>query len=177
MPRVSIARLNAESEEIAVRLVAALTEKNLSITMAESCTAGLLAGTFCNAPGASGVFDGSLVSYANRVKSSMLNVPEDLLATVGAVSKECAEAMAKGAAALFGADLSLSVTGIAGPGGGTPTKPVGTVYIGCYYKGSVSVKRFRFEGSRAAVRAASVNAALKAAEERLGASSDGTDGS
>lgn len=167
MPRISTAQLRKESEELSKALVKALSERKMKITMAESCTAGLLSGTFCSAPGASGVFDGALVSYANRIKETLLGVSDATLASVGAVSAACAEQMARGAAKLFGADVALSVTGIAGPGGGTPEKPVGTVFICCYCRGNAEVRRFCFEGNRAAVRAASVCAALRLAAERL----------
>ena len=156
-------KIRQDCEELSALLIEILKERGGKITFAESCTAGLLAGTFCSVSGASAVFDGSLVSYANEVKNDLLGVPQKVLATVGAVSEECARAMAQGAAKLFAADLALSVTGIAGPTGGTPEKPVGTVYIGCFYKGKTTVEKHLFGGGRQSVRMQSVLCALRMA--------------
>lgn len=109
---------------------AELLARGLRFTVAESCTAGAVADAVCAAPGVSAVFDGSYVVYANDWKSAQLGVPESLLAQHGAVSSECAEAMARGALERSGADLAVSVTGIAGPGGGSDAKPVGLVWFG-----------------------------------------------
>lgn len=160
MDEQSISKINADSELIAAALVDKLKQTGEKITFAESCTAGLLAGTFCTVAGASAVFDGSAVTYANSCKTEFLGVSEELLNTVGAVSNACAYQMAKGAAARFGADLAISVTGIAGPGGGSKEKPVGTVFIGCCYHGKLSSKHCLFAGDRAQVRAQSVREAL-----------------
>lgn len=156
-----------ESRGAAAALIDTLKERGEKITFAESCTAGLLSGTFCSVPGASEVYDGGLVSYANEVKNRLLGVSNEILATKGAVSSECAEAMARGAARLFSADLALSVTGIAGPGGGSKEKPVGTVYICAFYKGKAAVRLFHFAGDRNKVRRASVRAALLMAKEAI----------
>ena len=107
-----------------------LNEKNLTITFAESCTGGLLAKTFTDIPGVSGVFLGSIVTYSNDMKMRFLGVGEDTLKKFGAVSKYTAEEMAKGARHIFSSDIAVSVTGIAGPDGGSRAKPVGLVYIG-----------------------------------------------
>ena len=160
-------KIQKDCEELSARLIEALKERGKKITFAESCTAGLLAGIFCSVSGASAVFDGSLVSYANEVKSAFLGVPEKVLATVGAVSEECARAMAKGAAKRFSSDLALSVTGIAGPTGGTPDKPVGTVYIGCFYNGKTTVEKHLFRGGRQSVRMQSVLCALRLAQSTV----------
>ena len=145
-----------------------LKEKNLRITCAESCTGGLVAAAITSVAGSSEVFDGSLCSYANRIKNNMLGVSAEVLDTKGAVSAPSARQMAAGAMALFGADLALSVTGIAGPGGGTAEKPVGTVFICCtHINGTGVVKRCRFKGDRDTVRAKSVEAALRTAIEIL----------
>ena len=154
-----------ESRGAAAALIDELKERGEKITFAESCTAGLLSGTFCSVSGASAVYDGGLVSYANAVKNRLLGVPGEILETKGAVSAECAEAMARGAARLFSADLALSVTGIAGPGGGTKEKPVGTVYICAFYKEKAVVRLFHFATDRNKVRRASVRAALDLARE------------
>ena len=113
-------------ENIAVKL----KERKMTITFAESCTGGLLAKTFTDIPGVSGVFSGSIVTYSNDMKMRFLGVGEDTLKKFGAVSKYTAEEMAKGARHIFSSDIAVSVTGIAGPDGGSRAKPVGLVYIG-----------------------------------------------
>ena len=110
-------------------LVNKLIEKNKKIAVAESCTGGSVTGKITSVSGASAVLDGSVVSYANDVKADLLGVSREILATKGAVSEECALAMAEGVRKLMGADIGISITGIAGPTGGTKEKPVGTVYI------------------------------------------------
>ncbi len=110
-------------------LVKKLIENNKKIAVAESCTGGTVTGKITSVSGASAVLDGSVVSYANDVKAELLGVSRDILETKGAVSEECAIAMAKGVRKLMGADIGISITGIAGPTGGTKEKPVGTVYI------------------------------------------------
>ncbi len=113
-------------EEVVIRLAAG---KNLKLGTAESCTGGYIAHRLTNVPGSSDVFSGSIVSYANAVKEKVLSVPPDKLLRHGAVSDEVAREMAEGARKLLGADIALATTGIAGPGGGSPEKPVGLVYI------------------------------------------------
>lgn len=154
---------------LSAAVVDALRRQHKTITFAESCTAGLLSGSFCSVPGASSVFNGGLVSYANSVKNRFLGVPDEILSSVGAVSAECASAMASGARALFDADIALSVTGVAGPGGGTPQKPVGTVFFGCSCGPFTLTSLRRFNGDRAAVRAQSVEFALRIAAVMLNA--------
>ncbi len=110
-------------------LIEKLRENNMKIAVAESCTGGMVTEVLTTVSGASAVLDGSVVSYANEIKAKLLNVSEDVLATKGAVSEECALQMAEGVRKLMGADVGISITGIAGPTGGTPEKPVGTVYI------------------------------------------------
>ena len=113
-------------ENIAVKL----KERKMTITFAESCTGGLLAKTFTDIPGVSGVFSGSIVTYSNDMKMRFLGVGEDTLKKFGAVSKYTAAEMANGARHIFAGDIAVSVTGIAGPDGGSREKPVGLVYIG-----------------------------------------------
>ncbi len=110
-------------------LVKKLAEKNKKIAVAESCTGGLVTGKITSVSGSSAVLDGSVVSYANEIKASLLNVEKNVLDTFGAVSEQCALQMADGVRKLMNADIGISITGIAGPTGGTPEKPVGTVYI------------------------------------------------
>jgi nicotinamide-nucleotide amidase len=116
-----------ELEEVVIEL---LREKNATLVVAESCTGGLLADRLTNVPGSSAVFLEGSVTYSNEAKARTLGVPVELFSSVGAVSKDVARAMAEGALKRSGATYSLSTTGIAGPAGGTPEKPVGTVYIG-----------------------------------------------
>ncbi len=148
-------------------LVKELTKRHASITTAESCTGGLVSGTLVNASGASEVFNQSFVTYSNDAKMRLLGVKKTTLDRVGAVSRETAEQMAAGAAKAANAQVALSVTGIAGPDGGTPEKPVGLVYIGCYCFGQTVVEKHVFEGDRMEVRNASVKAALALAKKCL----------
>lgn len=121
-----------ELEEVVVKLMAKL---GVWVSVAESCTGGLVAHRLTNVPGASAVVDRTFVTYANRAKSEVLGVPEELIAAYGAVSRETAAAMAAGCLAASGADHALALTGIAGPGGGTEAKPVGTVFVALASKG------------------------------------------
>ena len=114
----------------AERLVGVLAEKGMTCATAESCTGGGVGYTITSVSGASAVFWGGVISYDNSVKRDVLGVPEEVLATKGAVSSECAAAMAEGARRLLKTDLAVSLTGIAGPGGGTAEKPVGLVWFG-----------------------------------------------
>jgi nicotinamide-nucleotide amidase len=116
-----------ELEEVVVEL---LTEKKATLAVAESCTGGLLADRITDVPGSSAVFLEGNVTYSNEAKSRILGVPEELFRSVGAVSEEVAEAMAEGARTRAGTTFALSITGIAGPDGGTADKPVGTAYVG-----------------------------------------------
>lgn len=151
-------------EEAVVNL---LKGKNLTVTTAESCTGGLLAGRIMNVPGASAVYREGYITYANEAKEKLLGVRHETLETVGAVSKETAAQMAEGAARQAGAQAALSVTGIAGPDGGTPEKPVGLVYIGCHVAGRTRVEEFRFTGNRAKNRDYAVVRALTLLREEL----------
>ncbi len=115
---------------IAAELTEELRHRRLTVGTAESCTAGMIAALIADVPGASDVLLGGIVSYANEVKEDLLDVPVDVIETVGAVSEKCAGYMALGALKKLRCDIAVSVTGIAGPGGGTPEKPVGTVCFG-----------------------------------------------
>ena len=125
-----------------------LTQKNLSIATAESCTGGLLGHVLTSISGSSSYYDRGIISYTNQAKHELLDVPNNLLETYGAVSKQVAHSMAEGIRKNAGTDLGVSTTGIAGPTGGTKEKPVGLVYIGVSIKEKTIVKRFVFEGSR-----------------------------
>lgn len=137
-----------------------LKERNQTVSFAESCTGGLLSEYITNISGASAVFMGSVVSYDNAVKQNVLNVPEYVLKDYGAVSEECAGFMARGVKNLMKTDYSVSITGIAGPGGATDTKPVGLVYIGVSYNGNTAVYENIFNGDREQVRMRSAKKAL-----------------
>ena len=126
--------------EASAKLVSLLQEKGLTISTAESCTGGLVAKSITDISGASLVFFGGVVSYDNSVKENVLGVSLSTLKNYGAVSYQTATEMAKGVAALMKTDIGISTTGIAGPGGGTKEKPVGTVYIGLNFKGTTEYK-------------------------------------
>ena len=136
------------------QLVDCLRRKGWTLTCAESCTGGLIATRITSVPGASSVFPGAVVAYANRVKQCLLQVSPDILSREGAVSSDCARAMAAGARRLLDCDWSLAVTGIAGPDGGTPAKPVGLVFIALQGPSPANgmVERHFFEGDRQEVR-------------------------
>ncbi len=127
-------------------------EAGWSLATAESCTGGLVAAALTAIPGASDVFLGGAVSYANEAKEGLLGVPADVLAAHGAVSEQAARAMAEGARSALRADVAVAVTGIAGPGGGTPEKPVGLVHIAVASPEETVVSELRFSGDREEIR-------------------------
>jgi nicotinamide-nucleotide amidase len=127
-------------------------ERGLTLATAESCSGGLVAGRLTSVPGSSDVFAGGIVSYANRIKESELGVPEEVLAEYGAVSRETALAMARGARERLGVDVAVSVTGVAGPGGGTEEKPVGLVYLCASGPGGERERDFVLPGDRESIR-------------------------
>ena len=138
-----------------------LKKHNLKISFAESCTCGLLASKIGNVPGASSVFDESYITYANEAKSKILSVKETTLQNYGAVSKETAEEMVKGLYSVTKANICISVTGIAGPDGGTPEKPVGLVYIAVLFNGEICVHEMNYSGERQFIRESVCDDALK----------------
>jgi nicotinamide-nucleotide amidase len=147
--------------EKAAELVAAFKEANLTFGTAESCTGGLIAKSVTDIAGASEIYLGSVVSYANSVKRKLLGVKKKTLDTLGAVSGRCALEMAQGARRALGVDIAVAVTGIAGPGGGTDEKPVGLVYIAvCHTDGHAAGKEYRFEGTRDEIRKQKAIAAM-----------------
>lgn len=137
-----------------------LLANNLTVTCAESCTGGLLSARLVNVPGISDVYKSGIVTYSNKAKRRFLNVKKTTLQKYGAVSRQTAEEMSKGAAAFAKADVAAAVTGIAGPDGGTEEKPVGLVFIACCVKGKTTVEKYRFSGSRSKVRESAAAAAL-----------------
>jgi nicotinamide-nucleotide amidase len=147
--------------------------QGVRLAVAESCTGGLLGARLTEIPGSSEVFVGGVIAYDNAPKMDLLGVPAALLAEHGAVSEPVARAMAQGAAERFGVGTALSVTGIAGPGGGTPAKPVGTVWFGCVLEGRAETHRVLFAGTRHEIRARAAQAALMLLYRRLLVSSRG----
>ena len=142
-------------------VISLLKEKNLKIATAESCTGGMIASTIVDVPGVSAFFDEGYVTYANEAKHKNLFVDWDILNQYGAVSEECAYAMAQGLYRQTRADVCICSTGIAGPDGGTPEKPVGLVYLSCKYKDKVTVEKCNFSGSRTEIRKAAVDRAFE----------------
>lgn len=149
------------------RIQRLMTEKSLKLSVAESCTGGLIASRITDIAGSSEYFDAGVVTYSNAAKTRFLGVPEDLLTSHGAVSQETAKSMAEGVRRATGSDVGLSVTGIAGPGGGSDVKPVGTVFIGISWEDGVLVKGFLFRGDRKQIRQQASDAALKMAIDHL----------
>lgn len=158
-----------EIETLARLLIDEARERSLRIVTAESCTGGLVAAAICAIPGASDVFERGFVTYTNRAKQELLGVPGDLIADLGAVSEPVARMMAEGALEASNAHLAVAVTGVAGPGGGTAMKPVGTVHIatartnhGLMHRGEL------FEGdTRAQIQELAVQSALQALRDRM----------
>lgn len=147
--------------ELAAEVLSKARAKDWKIATAESCTGGLLAGALTEIPGSSDVFERGFVTYSNEAKTELLGVPSGLIASHGAVSVEVARAMAEGALARAKVNATVSVTGVAGPGGGTDAKPVGLVHIGGATSSRTSHRECRFgEIGRREVRLASVEAAL-----------------
>lgn len=154
--------MSDDLDRLATALGQALTGSGITVATAESCTGGMVAEAITRVPGSSDYFLGGVVAYHNRTKVSALGVSETLLRAHGAVSQSVAEAMAEGARARLGAHVALSVTGVAGPGGGSPDKPVGLVFVGSAdASGSVS-RRHHFTGDRHSVRYAAATTALRA---------------
>ncbi len=144
-------------------LVALLKDKQLMVATAESCTGGLVAAAITDVPGSSAVLDRGFVTYSNDAKSEMIGVPPALIAAHGAVSAEVAKAMAEGALAHSRADIAVSITGVAGPDGGSAEKPVGLVHFACARRGGTTQLKLRRFGAigRDAIRKSSVVLALE----------------
>jgi nicotinamide-nucleotide amidase len=148
--------------DLAEAALAACRARNWRLATAESCTGGLVAAALIAIAGASDVVERGYVTYSNRAKIEVLGVPQETIAAHGAISAETAMAMASGAVVRAGVDLAVAVTGLAGPGGGTPEKPIGLVYLSVARKsGEARVERRVFSGDRAAVRQAALAAALR----------------
>ncbi|MCL1846811.1 MAG: CinA family protein [Coriobacteriia bacterium] len=152
---------------IAQSLIACARERNLTLGAAESCTGGMVAAALTSVPGASEVFKGGVVSYANEVKTTLLGVDSSDLESVGAVSEEVALQMAQGARTALQVDYAVSATGIAGPDGGSEEKPVGTVWIAVAGPQGAQAACHNFTGSREEVRKAATEAALQSLLESV----------
>lgn len=137
-----------------------LADKNLTIACAESCTGGLLTSRLTDVAGSSAYVQGGIVTYSNEIKNAVLKVKADTLENFGAVSEQTARQMSENVRELFKTDIGVGITGIAGPGGGTAEKPVGTVYISVSNSDKTVVKRFNFSGSRSEIKNQSCDAAL-----------------
>ena len=137
-----------------------LIANKLTVSTVESCTGGMLAARLINVSGVSDVYKSGYITYSNKAKRRILGIKKGLLEKKGAVSEEVAKEMAKGAAAISRAEVAVSITGIAGPGGGTEEKPVGLVYIACSVCGKIKVRKYNFRGNRAKIRETAVSSAL-----------------
>ncbi len=152
---------------LAKSIIEELIANKKRISVAESCTGGLVAAALTSIPGSSACFDYGVVTYSNEAKKTFLQVPETILNAYGAVSEQTALKMAEGVAAIRQTDMALATTGIAGPGGGSKQKPVGLVYISCFYCGNVIGKECHFEGNREEIRLQSVQTVLQLALDTL----------
>ena len=163
--------MSGNQRERAERLIRRYTERGLKIATAESCTGGLVAALLTEIPGSSAVVERGFVTYSNEAKTDLVDVPAGLIAAHGAVSEPVARAMAEGAIARSRADVAIAITGIAGPGGATPTKPVGLVHFALASKGASTRHLERRYGDlgRETVRARAVEDALELLEQALGA--------
>ncbi len=151
--------------ELASRVIENFRAERLSLAFAESCTGGMIAAAITDVPGASDIFYGSAVTYVNSAKKDILGVSRGTLELHGAVSAECAAEMARGARRVYGADVAVSVTGIAGPGGGSDAKPVGTVWFGVAAADGTETFCRLFSGDRASVRRQTVEEVLRRLSE------------
>ncbi len=150
-----------ENETIVREIAGALLAKGLTCATAESCTGGMIGAALTSVPGSSEWYRGGIIAYANGVKEKLLSVARPDLEAYGAVSRAVVLQMALGACAATGADAAVSTSGVAGPGGGTPEKPVGTVWIGWAVCGQAKAEKFLFSGNREEIRRQAVRLALQ----------------
>jgi nicotinamide-nucleotide amidase len=167
MTMQSLSNQELSTPVLVERLADLLLKKGLRLATAESCTGGLIAGACTDLSGSSNWFERGLITYSNDAKTELLGVDATLLARRGAVSEEVAQAMAQGALTHSHAQVAVAVTGVAGPTGGSRTKPVGTVWFGFAVPGQLVTEKMHFIGDRAAVRAATVHHALRRLTELL----------
>ena len=158
-PKVTLKDIFSEAQP----LITLASQKNITIATAESCTGGLIGAAITSIPGSSTPFKGGIIAYDNKIKNKLLHVPPNMIHKYGAVSREVAQAMAVGALEALNVDMAVSVTGIAGPGGGSEEKPVGTVWMGLATQNGVTTKLFQFgDIGRNKVRDVTCYEALKA---------------
>ena len=162
--------MNDEIRSLAKQVIEAAGKQHLTIATAESCTGGGIGAALTSVSGSSSIFEGGIISYADDVKINLLDVPKKTIKKHGAVSKQTAKAMAEGARKTLSTDIAISVTGIAGPTGGSPDKPVGTVWVGLSQKNcDTKAERFIFTNEgRESVRADTILQALKLLKQALG---------
>ncbi len=161
------AKMQPTMDKLEVIVGRMLAEHHLTLATAESCTGGLLGHLITNVPGSSEYYEGGIIAYSYEAKERLLGVYHDTLYEHGAVSAETALEMARGARRALGTDVAVSITGIAGPGGGMPDKPVGLVFIGLSARGLDRVERYVWDGDREDNKARSAEAALALLEEFL----------
>ena len=152
-------KINQESEKLYLNCV----NKNLIITTAESCTGGMISSAIVHINGSSQIFKSSVIVYSNDMKSKLLNIPKDLITKYGAVSEIVAHSMAKKSLEIVNSDVSIAVTGIAGPTGGSIDKPVGLVWVGIGTKEKIITKKYQFNGNRLEIRQKTTQESLKLA--------------
>ncbi|MDD3119618.1 MAG: CinA family protein, partial [Victivallales bacterium] len=152
--------LRPEHHTLPQEMVAMLRERNCTLATAESCTGGLIAAAITDIPGSSAVFRGSVIAYSDEIKRDILGVSSTVLQTYGSVSGQCVSAMVENLGVKFHAEAGIAVSGIAGPGGGTPAKPVGLVFIAAKLGQRTVIRECHFSGNRDAVRRITVAAAL-----------------
>ena len=159
--------MNKRNYVLAAALVKNLREKGVLISFAESCTGGLIASAITDIAGASEIFLGSAVTYSNSAKENILGVRSETLKKYGAVSEECAKEMAAGSKKIYGSEIAMSVTGIAGPDGGSAEKPVGTVWFGFASKSENYAFVCHFDGNREDIRNKTVEKVLSTILEKM----------
>ena len=152
--------MDFDLEKMVAALGQSLRSRRCRMATAESCTGGLVACTLTDVAGSSEWFEGGVVAYDNRVKMRLLGVPEEILVRHGAVSRACVESMVRGVCTLMDVPVGLAISGIAGPGGGTPDKPMGTVWVAWQSSGRVWSREFSFDGSRREIKMQSMRAAI-----------------
>jgi PncC family amidohydrolase len=154
-------QMDDSAQDLEEKVGELLSQRGWTLAVAESCTGGLVGHRITNVSGSSAYFEGGVISYSNEVKEHVLGVPLETLIDHGAVSKETVLAMARGVRRLLGTDVAVSITGIAGPTGGTPEKPVGLVYIGLAAEDAESAEKHIWAGDRESNKAQTAEAALK----------------
>jgi nicotinamide-nucleotide amidase len=152
--------ISGGAKTVEEEIIDTLRKRKQTLSAAESCTGGMLGSKITDIPGASDVFNGGIIAYSNNIKTRILGVSEETLKKYGAVSEKCVEEMTRGLKKTFRTDALVSITGIAGPGGSSPPKPVGLVFIGTGYNGKIEIKKYIFSGNREMIRRRAVSSAL-----------------